>query len=153
MTSPPSPDPAELVAPDGSVTVPADIAGEVLKLMSIAVTERTRVTGAMPTSRAIRFLKALDLGRQRHADGGAPPDTPPSAPAAAVGRSVSEVAEAMGCSNRYVRRLLTTGRLPGRKTHGGWIVYMGQPVPNPEPPQPGSATLITATERQAREAG
>ncbi|SEC95249.1 DNA binding domain-containing protein, excisionase family [Amycolatopsis tolypomycina] len=153
MISPPSPDPAELVAPDGSVTVPADLTGEVLKLMIFAANERSRTTGAVPTSRAIWFLDALNKGRQRHADGGAPPDTPPSAPAAAVGRSVSEVAEAMGCSDRYVRRLLTAGRLPGRKTHGGWIVYTGQAVPDPEPPQRGSARLITANERQARDVG
>ena len=152
MPSPPSPDPAELVASDGSVTVPADIAGEVLKFMVFAVTERSRATGTMPTSRAFRFLEALNVGRQRHEAGGAPPDTPPAAPDP-VGRSVSEVAEERGCSESYVRRLLTAGRLPGRKTRGGWIVYTGLPVPDPEPPQRGSATLITANERQARDVG
>ncbi|WIX99328.1 helix-turn-helix domain-containing protein [Amycolatopsis mongoliensis] len=138
-----------LVGPDGSVTVPADVAGEVLKLLVFAVHERSRTSGATPTSRALRLLDALNVGRQRHDAGGAPPDEPPAAP----GRSVSEVAEEMGCSRQYVRRLLAAGRLPGRRTRGGWIVYTGLLVSDPQPPQRDSAKLLTATERQAREAG
>ncbi|MGW5743835.1 hypothetical protein [Amycolatopsis sp. NPDC003861] len=149
MTSPPSPDVAALVAPDGSVTVPADLAGEVLKFMVFAFTEHTRTTGAMPTSRAVRFLRALDVGRQRHENGGTPPDSPPAAP----GRSVREVADEMGCTPQRVRQLLAAGRLPGRKTRGGWIVYSGHQFAHPQGPQRTSATLITATERQARDVG
>jgi hypothetical protein len=149
MTSPLSPEPAALVAPDGSVTVLADDVGEVLKLLVFAVHERSRTSGAIPTSRALRLLDALNVGRQRHDAGGAPPDTPPAAP----GRSVREVADEMGCSPQWVRQLLAAGRLAGRKAGGGWIVYTGRPLADPQVRQQGSARLITATERQAREVG
>lgn len=149
MTSPPSPDPAELVAPDGSVTVPANVVGEVLQVLVFAFTERARTAGAQPSPAAARLLQALYDGKQRHEHGGAPTDTPPAAP----GKSVREVADEMGCSPQWVRQLLADGRLAGRKAGGGWIVYTGRPVADPQVRQRGSATLITATERQAREAG
>lgn len=142
-----------LVAPDGSVTVPAEVVGDVLRALIADMTARARTAGALPSPVAEQLLHALYAGKQRHEDGGAPPDTPPGAPPAALGRSVREVADEMGCSPQYVRRLLAAGHLAGRRTPGGWIVHTGRPVSDPQLPQQGSATLITATERQAREAG
>lgn len=41
------------------------------------------------------------------------------------GMSTRQAAEALGCSDRFVRRLVAAGALPARRTKQGWIIDPG----------------------------
>jgi excisionase family DNA binding protein len=106
---------------DGSVVIPASIAGEVLRAVVRDLTERVRTDGGEVSSAARGVLRALHAAASqpsREGDGsefGTPSDQ---------GASVREVtvataAELLGCSQRYVRRLAESGRVAARRD--GWI--------------------------------
>jgi hypothetical protein len=59
MTTPPDPGVARLLRPDGSVTVPASVAGEVLRALVRDLTVRARADGGEVSPQARRVLYAL----------------------------------------------------------------------------------------------
>lgn len=106
--------------------MPAEIAGEVLRLLVFALHERARSTGALPTLTARQLVTALDRAAHRERGPYSPVQAPNPAAACdhpAEALSVRETADRMRCSPQHVRALLAAGRLSGRKTRGGWIVH------------------------------
>lgn len=115
--------PGALLCADGSVLIPQDLAAEVLGALVRDVTARVRADGAQPSASCRDLLKALyeaaHPGPGTGAGSGrgtcsAEPDT--------IEIPVSDIAEVMGASREYVRRLCRTGALPARKVGGVWLI-------------------------------
>ncbi|MEO6090818.1 MAG: excisionase family DNA-binding protein [Umezawaea sp.] len=111
-----------LLQADGSVTVPAAIAGDTLRRLVRDMVTEARTTGGQPSPDSRRLLNALYEAAQQHQN---EPARPVDLAAPAEGISVREAADRMGCSTAYVRQLLAVGRLPGHKSGGVWIVHKG----------------------------
>jgi hypothetical protein len=114
-----------LLRPDGSVVVPPGLAGEVLRYLARALVEEARANGSQPSPAARALLSAL------YAAGQPVEASTDPVPLPAGTASVAEVADHMGCSTRWVRHLLATGQLHGRKAGGVWLVLL----PNAEASQ------------------
>lgn len=115
-----APDRTELSAvrrADGAVIVPAAIAGEVLRLLVRALITDARDHGGQPTPAARRLLTALYAAAQQD-----PPAVPIAEPCGEV-VTVTQAAARLGCSTRWVRHLLATGRLDGHRGGGVWLVH------------------------------
>lgn len=116
-----------LVQPDGAVVVPAGVAADVLRILARAVVADAREHGSQPSPACRRLLAALYESAQAYAD--RPIATDQQRAQAVV--TVAEAARRMECSTRWVRRLLASGRLSGRKDGGTWLVLL----PDSEAPQ------------------
>jgi hypothetical protein len=114
---------AGLLREDGSVIVPATAAPEVLRYLRRALVDEARANGSQPSPAARALLDALYAAAH-------PATADEALPIPAGSASVAEVAERMGCSTRWVRHLLATGQLHGRKAGGVWLVL----VPKSEAP-------------------
>ena len=120
-----------LLAPDGSVTIPATVAGDLLRALVRDLTARVRVDGGEVAPGVRRVLYALHAAAQ-HAEQTADdrarheiehtPDngTAPTNSATVDAVSVAEAAAALECRPEYVRRLARRGDLAahrlGRRT-------------------------------------
>jgi excisionase family DNA binding protein len=115
-----------LLQPDGSVVVPAAIAEDVLRMIVLALDTRSRADGGSLGPMARRVLWALHRAAQRHdaqqaqLTGDVASDVPRLA---TVEVTVAEAAELLGCTPQWVRYLLSTGRITGRKVSPRlWLV-------------------------------
>ncbi|MFI6471502.1 excisionase family DNA-binding protein [Streptomyces sp. NPDC050516] len=109
-----------LLRGDGSVIVPACVAGEVLRSLVRDLTARVRADGGEVAPTVREVLYALHTAAQHaelfdsvtapfdSSDTGTPP-----APSGTV--SVTEAAALMGCTPRYVRTLIAAGHLPAER--------------------------------------
>lgn len=114
---------ATLLGPDGSVTIPPGVAGEVLRALVRDLTARVRADGGEVSPTVRQVLYALHDATQR-------PNTPvPSSvagtPAVApdtVELTAYEASIALGCSTEYARRLARTGRVLARRAGPAWLI-------------------------------
>ena len=123
MTAPSDPTAARLIGPDGSVTIPPEVAGEVLRALIRDLTARVRADGGEVTPAVRHVLYALHEAAQRPA----PPapssaDGTPPEPPATVELTAYEAAALMGCSTEYVRRLARSGRVLARRAGTAWLI-------------------------------
>ncbi|KPC91906.1 helix-turn-helix domain-containing protein [Streptomyces albus] len=115
------PDAERLTRADGSVIVPATVAGEVLRALVRDLTARVRADGGEVAPGVRRLLYALHTAAQRveaFDSVTAPFDSTSAtgtAPRPSGTVSVAEAAALMGCTPRHVRALITSGRLPAER--------------------------------------
>jgi excisionase family DNA binding protein len=113
-----------LIQPDGSVVIPAPLAGEVLRAVVRDLRERVRSDGGEVSPAVRGVLRAL------HTASVQPPcasDGSGGGTSSDQGVSVQEVtaataAELLGCSPRYVRRLAESGRVAARRAGPVWLI-------------------------------
>lgn len=123
MTAPADPGIARLLRPDGSVTVPPSVAGEVLRALVRDLTARARADGGELSPDARRVLHALHAAAVRgdHTRPGSGDGTPQQSPAT-VELTAAEAALAMRCSPSYARRLARSGRVRARRAGPVWLI-------------------------------
>jgi hypothetical protein len=115
------------VGAEGAVVIPAHLTREVLRLLTLGLTERARRDG-LPVSTAGRSLlwelaaTADQYDQEPSSVAGTSVDD--SATVGAVA-GIASVAARMGCSEAYARRLARQGRLDATKVGGRWIVREG----------------------------
>ncbi|ULR50593.1 helix-turn-helix domain-containing protein [Streptomyces deccanensis] len=117
---PPDPTVAALLRPDGSVIVPASVAGDVLRALVRDLTARIRADGGEISPRIRALLYALHAADQQDTPGF--PTETPTAPADTVELGMREVAALLECSPQYARRLARNGSLPARRAGRIWLV-------------------------------
>lgn len=111
-----------LVREDGSVVIPPQLAGAVLRILLRDVGARCRTgDGKVSSSVSGLFWALNEAAEQAEARDGSTPGTPGTAPGS-VELSTTEAARELGCSESYVRRLARAGRLRGRKVGPMWLV-------------------------------
>jgi excisionase family DNA binding protein len=132
-----------LKQPDGTVVIPARLADDVLRRLQRDMFNEARSLGVLASPAAQRLLYVLDDAARQHREqtekglqivatldetekGSHLVRTPGGDQQAAGALTVREMADRMGCSTQYVRHLLATGKLAGRKSGRVWIVYTGQ---------------------------
>lgn len=113
--------PANLLQADGSVLIPASVAGDVIRFIVLGLTDRVRTDGGEVSTSARRVLWALHEAAQRQDEAGFPDETPPPAQVT-VEMTACEVAAVMGCSPQYVRRLCASGVLRARRAGRQWMI-------------------------------
>ncbi|WP_155059737.1 excisionase family DNA-binding protein [Streptomyces blattellae] len=115
------PDTERLTRADGSVIVPASVAGEVLRALVRDLTARVRADGGEVAPGVRRLLYALHTAAQRADafDSVTAPFDSTAATGTAPGQSgtvcVAEAAALMGCTPRHVRALIADGRLSAER--------------------------------------
>lgn len=113
--------PVEL--PDGSVIVPAHLAGPVRKILARDLGEWIRQAGGEPSAGVRALVFALSRAEHHHDTAGfaneSPHDEPPK-----LEISTSEAAQLLGCSGQWVRSLCRSGAVPGRRIGraGRWLI-------------------------------
>lgn len=113
---------AGLVREDGSVVIPAKLAGAVLRILLRDVTARLPVDKGKVSPPVQSLLWALnEAAGQAEALAGSEDGTPGAGPVS-VEISTSQAAEALGCSPEYARRLARSGRLPARRLGRTWLI-------------------------------
>ncbi|MFI0134748.1 helix-turn-helix domain-containing protein [Streptomyces luteogriseus] len=123
MTAPPDPAAARLLRPDGSVVIPPELAAEVLRTLVVGATQQARTDGGVIGPAARRLLHQLyEAAQHAHArdraDVGSHTADHPT-----VEITVAEAALLMGCRPRWIRTLLESGRLRGRRVNSRlWLV-------------------------------
>ncbi|WP_257132559.1 MULTISPECIES: helix-turn-helix domain-containing protein [unclassified Streptomyces] len=111
-----------LLRADGSVVVPAALAGPVLRVLLRDVGARLQSDqGAVPSPVTGLFWALALAAEQAEAEESSAPGTPAERPVS-VEISTAEAARELGCSEGYVRRLARAGRLRGRKVGPVWLV-------------------------------
>jgi excisionase family DNA binding protein len=109
---------ASLLREDGAVVVPPEQAREVLRLLIIGLEVRVRADGGELAPLVRRLLWALHAASTQ-ADPGEQPSGSGTGTVqpqkGSVGVSVAQAAVTLGCSTRWVRRLLVGGRLTGHR--------------------------------------
>lgn len=123
VTAPPDPGLARLLRPDGSVLIPPQIAAEVLRTLVVGATAQARNSGGVIGPGARRLLHQLYEAAQQAADRPTADEgsTPPRS--ASVEITVREAAALMGCRPRWIRTLLESERLQGRRVNARlWLV-------------------------------
>ncbi|MFD5105714.1 hypothetical protein [Streptomyces cinereoruber] len=119
MTARPDPAVSRLLRPDGSVTVPAAVAGEVLRALLRDLAAQRHTDGGEVSNDARRVLHALHAASVRSA--GFAPESP--APATAtVEVTAHQAAELLGCSPQYARHLARVGRVRARRAGPLWLL-------------------------------
>jgi excisionase family DNA binding protein len=113
---------------DGSVVVPASLAGSVRRILVRDLAQHIRSDGGAPSVGARQLLYALARAEARHELGrGHSNDGSDSGTTDQAGHtlelSTQQVAEAIGCSASFVRRLCRSGLLNGRRAgRRTWLV-------------------------------
>ncbi|MFJ1788379.1 helix-turn-helix domain-containing protein [Streptomyces anulatus] len=111
-----------LLREDGSVLIPAGLAGAVLRILLRDVSARVAVDGGKVAPGVPGLLWALKAAAdQAEVEEGSAPGTHADRPVS-VEISTAEAARELGCSEGYVRRLARAGRLQGRKVGPVWLV-------------------------------
>ncbi|MFF0243963.1 helix-turn-helix domain-containing protein [Streptosporangium sandarakinum] len=113
---------AYLLRDDGSVVIPAAVAGPVLRLLTIGLTARVRADGGEVGVTARRVLYALHEAAQRHETAGFLDETP-AVVSGMVEVTATDMASFMGCSPQYVRRLCASGVLRARRVGRQWLIH------------------------------
>ncbi|MFB7555343.1 helix-turn-helix domain-containing protein [Streptomyces brevispora] len=121
-----------LLRDDGSVLVPAELAGAVLRILLRDVTARLPVDKGAVSAPVRGLLWALSkAAEQAEALARSEDGTPLPAPVS-VGLSTSQAAEVLGCSPEYARRLARSGRLPARRLGRTWLIEAAIVAPETE---------------------
>ena len=116
---------------DGSVLVPAGAAAEMLRVLVVGLTEIARRDGGEVSAGMHRLLYALHDAAEQHDQRTAAPVPAPAGAAtgsdpntrASVDLSIDEAAARLECSPRWVRQLVSTGRIQGRRAgQRAWLV-------------------------------
>lgn len=114
-----------LVRDDGSVVVPAAVAGDVLRALVRDLTARVRADGGEVGPGVRRVLYALHDAAQR-ADAHQPRPGPvggtQEGPTGTVGVTAQAAAALLGCSTEYARRLARTGRVAATRHGPSWLI-------------------------------
>lgn len=117
---------ARLLRADGSVVIPAEVAGDVLRRLARDVAAEVRAHGGTPTGATYRVLWALYAASRAEDEKGAQtvrfPAETPAAGGAIVEISANEWAQLHGCSPQYARRLAKAGRVPARRVGREWLI-------------------------------
>lgn len=121
------PELAGLVQPDGSVTVPAAVAGEVLRRLVRDMHNELCSTGGRPSPAARRLLDALYVAAERYRRPVAEADPSfveesESAGSSTVELTVADVVERLACSAQWVTTLARRGRITGRRIGRTWLL-------------------------------
>ncbi|GAB3169811.1 helix-turn-helix domain-containing protein [Streptomyces incanus] len=121
---------ARLLRADGSVVIPASVAGDVLRRLARDLTAEIQANGGTPSPAVYATFWAL-YGAARADDekgcelvrtpGGFPGETG-VAGSASVEVSAGDWAERHGCSVQYARRLAKAGRVPARRVGREWLI-------------------------------
>ncbi|MFI6123248.1 helix-turn-helix domain-containing protein [Streptomyces sp. NPDC051064] len=111
-----------LVREDGTVVIPAALAGEVLRRLLRDVTAEISAAKGQPSTACRELLWGLHLAAKQAEKADGSTRGTPEAGSAKVEISTSEAAHRLGCSESYARRLARTGRLRGRKVGPVWLV-------------------------------
>jgi helix-turn-helix protein len=114
-----------LLLDDGSVVVPAELAGEVLRALVRDVTERVRADGGQPSAACRALLAALYEAARRPARPVADNGNGEAVPATldVTGMvTVAQVAEASGHPPRTLRHWAATGQITARRVGRLWLV-------------------------------
>lgn len=124
MTAQPEPPPGarRLVRADGAVVVPPEIAGELLRFLTVGLTERVRADGGEVSRSARRVLYALHTAAVRADQQPAFVSETRAAPSGSVELTAQQVADILGCSPQYARSLVRTGQLHGRRAGRAWLI-------------------------------
>ncbi|MFE1250505.1 helix-turn-helix domain-containing protein [Streptomyces sp. NPDC058741] len=121
--TPPDPGVARLLRPDGSVMVPASVAGEVLRALVRDLVGRARADGGEVSPQARRVLYALHAAAvQDESTGPAFAPETRARSAASVELTARQVAEILGCSAQYARSLARSGRVRARRAGPAWLI-------------------------------
>lgn len=133
-THPPASPPAPIELPDGSVIVPAHLAGAVRRILVRDLAQHVRADGGTPTAAVRQLVYALSRAEHDHDQAAALPThkhrqpgpgsgsgTPPAA-SPIVEISTSAAAASLGCSAEFVRRLCRSERLSGRRIGRAWLI-------------------------------
>lgn len=112
-----------LLRPDGSVVVPAHLAGELLAAAVRDLTARARRDATLVSPPALRVLQALHQAAVRHDErpSGSAAGTPEGEPSR-VEVSTGQAAMVMGCSASYMRRLCRSGAVSARRIGTAWLI-------------------------------
>lgn len=113
-----------LIAADGSVRVPRDLAGPLRAVLGRWLAAAAADAGARPSPALRELWLALGTAerqpatRPSSADGTPPPGTP------TMEISAVDAASLLGCSVEFARRLCRTGRIPARRIGraGPWLI-------------------------------
>lgn len=113
--------PVEL--PDGSVIVPAHLAGPVRRILVRDLAQHVRTDGGTPTAGVRQLVYALSRAEHHHDHAAAMSATGPiSAPSPTLEISTAEAAQLMGCTDRHVRRLCRSGVFTARQVGRAWLI-------------------------------
>ncbi|MFH9768462.1 helix-turn-helix domain-containing protein [Streptomyces microflavus] len=111
-----------LLREDGSVVVPAALAGPVLRVLLRDVGARLQSDQGVVSSPVSGLFWALAMAAERaEAEEGSGSGTSADRPVR-MEISVSQAAEVLGCSTEYARRLARSGRLPARRVGRAWLI-------------------------------
>lgn len=114
-----------LLLDDGSVMVPADLAGEVLRALVRDVTGRVRADGGQPSASCHALLSALYEAARRPlrpvADDGNDDAGPATLDVAGMA-TVAQLAEASGHSPRTLRHWAAAGRVRAQQVGRTWLI-------------------------------
>ena len=112
---------APVLLPDGTVLVPADLAGPVCRILVRDLAQHIRADGGAPTAKLRELLYVLSRAEHRLDVAGSDDGTPPAV-SLTVEISTDHAAQLLGCSAEYVRRLCRSGRLAGRRIGRAWLI-------------------------------
>jgi len=120
-----SPEPVNLIRPDGSVVVPAAVTDAVVRLLVLGVTEaRHRNAGGQLSPQVMDVLHALNGAALRASV--TPADVPTTEPETpGTGKmevTAAEAAVMRGCSPEMIRRMCRAGQLHSRMLGRIWLV-------------------------------
>jgi excisionase family DNA binding protein len=119
------PDVSAFVNADGTVTVPARVADKMLRLVTLGVLDARRRHILIDLD-MILVLDAMNIatlaaGRASSAVGTDDGEDRRLGDAATL-RPVAEVADAMGCSTRWVRKEIASGHLLAHRVGSRWLI-------------------------------
>ncbi|WP_046503103.1 helix-turn-helix domain-containing protein [Streptomyces odonnellii] len=112
-------------SPDGTVVlaVPHRHARELERILSIGLLAVYRADGGRPSPAAERLLRDLHAAARRPAPAPTADVGSEGPPAPRVELTVDEAAAVMGCRPRWIRTLLGSGRLRGRRVNARlWLI-------------------------------
>lgn len=107
---------------DGSVVVPARLAGPVRRILVRDLAEHIRADGGTPTAGVRQLVYALVRAEERHEQPAQFADETTNAYRVMVEISTTDAAAALECSAQYVRRLCRSGHLVGRRIGRAWLI-------------------------------
>lgn len=111
------------VRPDGSIVAPPEVWGYVGRKASEKA-RRDRENGHR-VDLLLEFIEAAAEAQRAQftRDTVVPSPEPAEVPPARVELTPAEVAERLGCSAEWVRRLCSAKRIPAHKVSGIWVIY------------------------------
>ncbi|MFR0359083.1 helix-turn-helix domain-containing protein [Streptomyces sediminimaris] len=114
-----------MTAPETASPLPIDreVAAELLRVITPALTARVRTDGLPLSARTVAVLRQLHDAAERPAGQPTADVGSEDHPTPTVELAVVEAARRLGCRPRWIRTLLESGRLRGRRVHPRmWLV-------------------------------